>query len=112
VRTLVYVLSATLAGVAGALNAARSQSGPVTVGTGYELTAIAAAVIGGTLLTGGAGSITGTASGVLLLAVIADLTNRYLAKYGSAASNAVNGSFLAIVIVAQVYLTRVQRIQQ
>jgi galactofuranose transport system permease protein len=111
VRTLVYVLSATLAGTAGALNASRAQSGPVTVGTGYELTAIAAAVIGGTLLTGGAGSITGTASGVLLLAVIADLTNRYLATYGSAASNAVNGSFLAVVVVTQMYLTRVQRIR-
>ena len=111
-KVLVYVLSATLAGVGGALNASRSFAGPVTVGTGFELTAIAATVIGGTLLTGGAGSISGTAAGVLLLAVISNLIGRYLSNYGSAASDAVNGAFLALVIVLQAYLTRVQRIQQ
>ncbi|BEP16345.1 ABC transporter permease [Acidothermaceae bacterium B102] len=111
-KVLVYVLSATLAGAGGALNASRSLAGPVTVGTGFELTAIAATVIGGTLLAGGAGSVSGTAAGVLLLAVISNLIGRYLSDYGSAASDAVNGGFLALVIVLQAYLTRVQRIQQ
>lgn len=47
--TLVYVLSATLAGAAGALLAARFSSGVPIVGVGVELDAIAAVVIGGTL---------------------------------------------------------------
>ena len=111
-KVLVYTLSATLAGVGGALNASKSFSGPVTVGVGFELTAIAATVIGGTLLTGGAGSISGTAAGVILLSVISNLIGRYLSQYGTAASDAVNGLFLAVVVVLQAYLTRAQRIKQ
>lgn len=110
-KTLVYVLSATMAGGAGMLNASRLQSGVTNIGVGYELTAIAAVVIGGTLLTGGAGSITGTAAGVLLLAIIQNLIGVHLSKYGSSASDAVNGGFLAVVVLLQTYLSRIQRTQ-
>jgi ribose/xylose/arabinose/galactoside ABC-type transport system permease subunit len=110
-KTLVYVLSASLAGVAGALNAARLQSGVTNIGVGYELTAIAAVIIGGTLLTGGAGSISGTAAGVLLLAVIQNLIGVHLSQYGSSASDAVNGGFLALVVVLQTLLARAQRLR-
>ena len=110
-KVLVYVLSATMAGGAGMLNASRLQSGVTNIGVGYELTAIAAVVIGGTLLTGGAGSITGTAAGVLLLAIIQNLIGVHLSKYGSSASDAVNGGFLAVVVLLQTYLSRIQRTQ-
>ncbi len=110
VKTMVYVQSGLIAGLAGALNAARLQSGVTNIGVGYELTAIAAVVIGGTLLTGGAGSIWGTAAGVLLLAVIQNLIGHNIAKYGSAASDAVNGGFLAVVVLLQTYLSRAQRL--
>ena len=110
-KTLVYVLSATLAGGAGMLNASRLQSGVTNIGVGYELVAITAVVIGGTLLTGGAGSITGTAAGVLLLAIILNLIGVHLSKYGTAASDAVNGGFLAVVVLLQSYLSRIQRTQ-
>jgi len=110
-KTLVYVLSATVAGGAGMLNASRLQSGVTNIGVGYELTAIAAVVIGGTLLTGGAGSVIGTAAGVLLLAIIQNLIGVHLSKYGSSASDAVNGGFLAVVVILQTYLSRVQRTQ-
>lgn len=53
-KVLVYLLSGTLAATAGALGSARLGSGVTTIGVGYELTAIASVVIGGTLLTGGA----------------------------------------------------------
>ena len=66
-RCCVYLLSGLLAGLAGALNAARLGSGVTIVGVGMELDAIAAVVIGGTLLTGGAGTVGGTLAGVLLL---------------------------------------------
>lgn len=110
-KTLVYVLSGTLAGVAGALNASRLESGVTNIGVGYELTAIAAVIIGGTLLTGGAGSVVGTAAGVLLLAIIQNLIGVHLSKYGSSASDAVNGAFLAVVVVIQTYLSRARRLQ-
>ena len=76
VRVLVYVLSALLTGVAGVLVAAQTSSGLPTIGEGRELEAIAAVVIGGTLLTGGAGSLGGTLAGVLLLKVIQNLINQ------------------------------------
>lgn len=110
-KALVYVLSATLAGLAGALDASRLQSGVTNIGVGYELVAIAAVIIGGTLLTGGAGSVTGTAAGVLLLAIIQNLIGVHLSQYGSSASDAVNGGFLAIVVLIQTYLSRIQRLQ-
>jgi ribose/xylose/arabinose/galactoside ABC-type transport system permease subunit len=109
-KTLVYVLSGTLAGLAGALNAARLQSGVTNIGVGYELTAIAAVVIGGTLLTGGAGSVAGTAAGVLLLAVIQNLIGVHLSKYGSSASDLANGVFLALVVLVQTTLARARRL--
>jgi len=109
-KTLVYVQSGLIAGLAGMLNASRLESGVTNIGVGYELTAIAAVVIGGTLLTGGSGSIWGTAAGVLLLAVIQNLIGRYVAQYGSAPSDAVNGAFLALVVLLQAYLSRAQRL--
>ena len=56
--------------------AARSSSGQSTIGVGLELQAIAAVVIGGTLLTGGSGSMMGTLAGVLLLNVINNVINQ------------------------------------
>ncbi|GAA4841967.1 ABC transporter permease [Luteimicrobium xylanilyticum] len=109
-KVLVYVLSATVAGAAGMLNASRLQSGVTNIGVGYELTAIAAVIIGGTLLTGGAGSILGTAAGVLLLAVIQNLIGVHLSQYGSSASDLANGLFLAVVVLIQTTLTRVRRL--
>lgn len=106
----VYVLSGVLAGGAGMLNAARLTSGVTEIGIGYELTAIAVTVIGGTLLAGGAGSVSGTAAGVLLLAVIQNLIGQYISQYGSSASAAVNGAFLAVVVLLQTYLSRARRI--
>lgn len=109
-KLLVYTISGLLAGGAGMLNSSRLQSGVTNIGTGYELTAIAAVIIGGTLLTGGAGSVTGTVSGVLLLAVITNVIGVNLSQYGSAATDAVNGLFLAVVVLIQTYLSRAQRL--
>ncbi len=70
-----YALSGALAGVAGVVLAARLGSGQAVAGTGWELDAIAAVVVGGTLLTGGVGGAGATLVGVLLLAVIFNLFN-------------------------------------
>ena len=105
-KVLVYMLSGLLACGAGMLNASRLGSGVTNIGVGYELTAIAAVIIGGTLLSGGAGSVTGTAAGVLLLAVITNLIGVHLSKYGSSASDLVNGAFLAVVVLIQTLISR------
>ena len=76
VKLVLYTLMGFLGGLAGLLVAARSSSGLSTIGAGFELEAIAAVVIGGTLLTGGSGGLTGTLAGVLLLGVIENLINQ------------------------------------
>ena len=70
-----YALSGALAGVAGVVLAARLGSGQAVAGTGWELDAIAAVVVGGTLLSGGEGGAGATLVGVLLLSVIFNLFN-------------------------------------
>ena len=66
----VYVISGFCAGVAGLLFAFYTASGDPVAGIGYELNAIAAVVIGGTLLSGGSGYVLGSMLGVLVLATI------------------------------------------
>jgi ribose/xylose/arabinose/galactoside ABC-type transport system permease subunit len=70
-----YALSGALAGLAGVILAARLGAGQPVAGTGWELDAIAAVVVGGTLLTGGQGGAGSTLIGVLLLGVIFNLFN-------------------------------------
>ena len=67
---LVYTIAALLAGVAGLVLTARSQTAQALFGTTNELDAIAMAVIGGVSLAGGRGSILGTAIGMLIFGVI------------------------------------------
>ncbi len=66
----IYVLAGTATGLAGVVIAARLNSVQPQLGTGYELQAIAAVIIGGTSLLGGRGSILGTLIGALIMSVL------------------------------------------
>jgi ribose transport system permease protein len=68
--TSVYVLSGLLAGLTGMVFYIRLGAGAPTSGDGFELTAIAAVVIGGVSLFGGSGRLTGTVLGALILTVV------------------------------------------
>ena len=70
VKIIVYTLCGALCAVAGLLVTARLDSAQPNAGTGYELDAIAAVVIGGTSMSGGKGSIAGTVVGALIIAVL------------------------------------------
>lgn len=65
-----FVLSATMAALAGIISSIRTSAANPNSGTGYELEVIAMVVIGGTALTGGRGTIIGTVLGVLILRVM------------------------------------------
>jgi galactofuranose transport system permease protein len=108
-KVWVYVMSGLLAGLAGAINAAKLGSGVTVLGSGMELDAIAAVVIGGTLLTGGAGTVAGTVAGVLLLGVIQNLINQ-VGNLNSNWQQVISGAFLALVVVAQTYLVKLRRV--
>jgi ribose transport system permease protein len=69
-KTAVYTLGGFFAGLAGVLIASRLNSAQPALGSGYELDAIAAVVIGGTSLSGGEGSILGTVIGAFLISTL------------------------------------------
>lgn len=110
-RTLfaVYAISGLLAGLAGVILAAQFGAGQPTEGVGWELFAIASVVVGGTLLTGGSGSIGATLAGALLLGMVFNVLNFEnglgwisLSAYWQ---SVIRGVFLLIVVVLQARLT-------
>ncbi|WP_194966963.1 ABC transporter permease [Sinorhizobium meliloti] len=109
-RTLaaVYVGSGALAGLAGVILASQFGAGQPTEGVGWELFAIASVVVGGTLLTGGSGSVGATLAGALLLAMVFNILNFEnglgwisLSAYWQ---SVIRGGFLLIVVVLQARL--------
>ena len=71
-KIVVYMLTGFFAGLAGIVMASRINSAQPSLGQGYELDAIAAAVIGGTSLSGGEGSILGTVIGAFLISTLSN----------------------------------------
>jgi ribose transport system permease protein len=109
VKLLVYTLSGTLAGIAGVILASQFGAGQPTEGVGWELFAIASVVVGGTLLTGGVGSVGATLAGVLLLGLIFTILNFEngmgwisLSAYWQ---SVIRGAFLLAVVILQSRLT-------
>ncbi|SLN62759.1 Ribose transport system permease protein RbsC [Aquimixticola soesokkakensis] len=72
VQIIVYVLSGVCASIAGLVLSSQLTSAGPTAGTTYELTAIAAVVIGGAALTGGRGTVLGTVLGAFVIGFLSD----------------------------------------
>jgi len=75
IKMITYVLLGACVGIATLLYVPRLGSASPTTGLLWELEAIAAVIVGGTALKGGAGSITGTVVGAILLSVISNILN-------------------------------------
>jgi ribose transport system permease protein len=107
-KASVYLVSGGLAGLAGVILAAQFGAGQPIEGVGWELFAIAAVVVGGTLLTGGVGSVGTTLAGVLLLGLIFNILNfeNGLGQISLSAywQSVVRGAFLLLVVVIQARL--------
>ena len=69
-KMYVYAISGFLSALAGLMMISRVDSAQPTLGSGYELDAIAAVALGGTSMSGGRGKITGTIAGVLIIAML------------------------------------------
>ena len=75
IKTKTYIITGTLSAIAGVILASRMVSIEPLAGTGFEMDAIAAVVIGGTNMYGGEGSILGTFIGALIIAVLRNGSN-------------------------------------
>jgi ribose/xylose/arabinose/galactoside ABC-type transport system permease subunit len=75
IKTMIYGISGLLCGFAGVMMATHLNVGEANLGTGMEMDAIAAAVIGGTSLQGGKGTVVGSVIGVLIIGVLSNLLN-------------------------------------
>jgi len=74
-KTIVYAISGLMSALAGIILTARMTAAEPIAGSGYELDAIAATVIGGTSLSGGVASIPGTVIGALIMSVLRNILN-------------------------------------
>jgi len=96
IKVLTYMLLGACVGIATLLYVPRLGSASPTTGLLWELEAIAAVIVGGTALKGGAGSITGTVVGAVLLSVISNILN--LTSIISVYLNAAVQGFVIIVV--------------
>jgi ribose/xylose/arabinose/galactoside ABC-type transport system permease subunit len=103
----VYALSGLSAGLGGIILASRLGAGQPVAGTGWELDAIAAVVVGGTRLTGGEGGVGLTMIGVLLFGLIFNLINLE-GTISSWWQGVLRGAFLLVIVVLQSRFSRGQ----
>ena len=101
VRTATYVLLGVLVGIATILYVPRLGSASSSTGVLWELEAIAAVIIGGTVLKGGFGRVWGTVVGVVILGLIGNILN-----LTDAISPYLNGAIQGVIIILAVILQR------
>jgi inositol transport system permease protein len=97
----VYAIAGTLAGLAGIVTAARAQTAQAGMGTMNELDAIAAAVIGGTSLTGGSGRIAGTVIGTVILGTM--MSGFTFLRVDAYYQEIIKGIIIVTAVVADMY---------
>ncbi|WP_131197010.1 ABC transporter permease [Lichenihabitans psoromatis] len=102
IKISVYALTGFAAAIAGIVHAGQFSFGSPNDGTGYELNAIAAVVIGGTDLFGGAGSMIGTIAGAVMLGALANILQ--LNDVSAAMQLLATGAIIVIAAALQTYV--------
>ena len=101
---MIFVLMGFLCGVSGVVMASYLGYGTIAAGTGYELYAIAACILGGTSTLGGVGTVFGAMIGALIMA---SLTNGLqIMNVPSSWQYVLNGAVLVVAVLADVYLKK------
>lgn len=99
-KALSYVLTGGLSGLAGVILCSRLGAGQPVGGNGWEMDAVSAVAIGGTLLSGGSGSVGKTISGVLITGLIGNIINLQ-GDINTYVQKIINGAIVLIVIIIQ-----------
>lgn len=102
IKISVYGLTGFVSAIAGIVHAGQFSFGSPNDGTGYELNAIAAVVIGGTDLFGGAGSMLGTIAGAVMLGALANILQ--LNDVSAAMQLLATGAIIVIAAALQTYV--------
>jgi ribose transport system permease protein len=96
VRMQVFVIAGVMSAVGGLLMSAQLNSGSAEYGRGFELQAIASAVIGGTSLFGGVGNVAATLFGAMIITIVQNVLN--LHAVGTAWQNITTGLIIALAV--------------
>lgn len=104
IKIIVFMLCGLMAALAGPLLAAQLNRTIPTLGSGYEVTAIAIAVLGGTSLEGGRGSIAGTLIGVLTLGFLSNALS--LSGMGTYVETVLKGIMIIVIVVVYEFVKR------
>jgi len=96
IRTQVFVIAGVMSALGGLLMSAQLNSGSAEYGRGFELQAIASAVIGGTSLFGGVGNVVATLFGALIITIVQNVLNRH--AVGTAWQNITTGLIIALAV--------------
>ena len=108
VKWFAYCFSAVTASVAGLFFLPESGIKPISIATGFELNAIAAAVVGGCSLQGGVGTIQGTLLGAMFLRAVVDA----VAKIIKAAADVYEGMIVGAIVVLAVTFSQLREFRQ
>lgn len=108
IRLLAFAISGFLSGLAGMMLASRIGLPQASATSGWEMNAIAAVVLGGTLLTGGVGKISGTFFGVMIVGIISNIINLQ-GNLMSWIASIVTGIVLLCVMIFQALAVRNNR---
>jgi len=106
-KILIYTFNGFCSALAGIVYVLYTLSGYSSAGLGLEMDAIAAVVVGGTLLTGGVGFVEGTLVGVLILGLIQTIIT-FQGNLSSWWTKIVIGILIFIFILLQTYVSRTQ----
>jgi len=104
VKIAVYSITGLVSAIAGVVHAGQFNFGSANDGTGYELTAIASVVIGGTSLFGGSGSLIGTVAGAVMLGALANILQ--LNNINAALQLLATGAIIVLAAVLQSLVRR------
>jgi rhamnose transport system permease protein len=104
ILTLVYSIMGGLAGLAGVLWVAKFASAQGDTGTGYEMTVIAACVLGGVSIAGGSGKLSGILLGSLLLGMLSNALP--LLNVSAFWQQAIQGAIILIAVIVNVLVKR------
>lgn len=99
-KALAYILTGALSGLAGVILCSRLGAGQPVSGSGWEMDAVAAVAIGGTLLSGGVGGVEKTLPGVLITALIGNIINMQ-GNLNTYVQQIITGAIVLVVIIIQ-----------